>query len=113
AIADSDTEPMHALVAGPGLGTDDGARDALYHVMELMRGRPTLLDADALNLLALDLDQLRATASSRSLVITPHARELSRLTGAKLEDILRDPVAGARDAAHSFGCVVLLKGQPS
>src|SRR5690606_11541984 len=106
-------EPMHALVAGPGLGTDDEARASLVRVLEWMSGRPTLHDADALNILATDPDRLRESAARGPLVLTPHPRELSRLGGAALEDVLADPVGAARAAARTFACVVLLKGQPS
>jgi NAD(P)H-hydrate epimerase len=112
-IGAADVEPMHALVAGPGLGTDENARSSLMKALELMSGTSCLLDADALNILALESGALRAVADGRPLVITPHARELSRLTGSSLDDILADMPAAARAAAHDFNCVVLLKGQPS
>jgi ADP-dependent NAD(P)H-hydrate dehydratase / NAD(P)H-hydrate epimerase len=106
-------EPMHAVVAGPGLGTDDDARASLTTVLEHMRGRPTLLDADALNIHAQEPGGLAEIAAATPLVITPHARELSRITRAPLDDILGDMPGAARAAARDFGCVVLLKGQPS
>jgi ADP-dependent NAD(P)H-hydrate dehydratase / NAD(P)H-hydrate epimerase len=108
-----DLEPMHALVAGPGLGTDGPASDSLRRALEMMPGRPTLLDADALNMLAEQGGELERVAASRPVVATPHARELSRLTGADLAEIVADPIAAARGAAHRFGVHLLLKGQPS
>ncbi|HEX6308824.1 MAG TPA: NAD(P)H-hydrate dehydratase [Longimicrobiales bacterium] len=113
AVTSDALEPMHAIVAGPGLGTDAMARAALEHVLELTAGRPALLDADALNLFAEDPAGLRAAASTRPLVITPHVRELARVLDTPLESILADAPAAARRAARDFGCVVLLKGQPS
>jgi ADP-dependent NAD(P)H-hydrate dehydratase / NAD(P)H-hydrate epimerase len=112
-LTEADAASMHALVAGPGMGADDAARDALERVLAFMPGRPALLDADALNVLAGDEDAIRRIAGERPLVITPHARELSRLTGSSVEDIVADAPASARDAARRFGCAVLLKGQPS
>jgi ADP-dependent NAD(P)H-hydrate dehydratase / NAD(P)H-hydrate epimerase len=112
-LRNQDLDPMHALVAGPGLGTDESAAHALRRALELMPGRPALLDADALNMLAQQDDELERIAASRPVVATPHARELSRLTGAGLEEILADPVAAAREAARRFGGHLLLKGQPS
>jgi NAD(P)H-hydrate epimerase len=44
------------------------------------------------------------------MAITPHTRELSRLTGRTVAEIDADRMGAARDAAASFGCVVLLKG---
>jgi ADP-dependent NAD(P)H-hydrate dehydratase / NAD(P)H-hydrate epimerase len=104
---------VHALVAGPGLGTDAAAHAALRRVLGLTAGVPTLLDADALNLYAADSRHLASLAGERPLVITPHAGELARLTGQGVDDIVADAPHAARAAAAAFGCVVLLKGQPS
>jgi ADP-dependent NAD(P)H-hydrate dehydratase / NAD(P)H-hydrate epimerase len=109
----ADLEAMHAVVAGPGLGTGAAARAALNRALELTGDVPVLLDADGLNLLAADAGALEAIAGGRPVVITPHARELSRLTGQSLEDILADPPGAARAAAARYSTHVLLKGQPS
>lgn len=112
-VGDADVATMHALLAGPGLGTSSAARAALDQVLALTPGLPTLLDADALNMLALEKNSLNDVAGSRPLVITPHAKELSRLTGTPIEQILADAPAAARAAAAHFSCAVLLKGTPS
>jgi NAD(P)H-hydrate epimerase len=85
----------------------------LSSALEIMAGKPALLDADALNLHAEEPDTLRDIAGGRPLVITPHARELSRIAHEPLEDILDDMPGAARAAARDFNCIVLLKGQPS
>ncbi len=108
-----DTAGITAVVAGCGLGTDEEARAALQKVLEQTRGLPTLLDADALNLLAGDAAQLRALAQQRPLLLTPHPRELSRLMQNDVSEILADPHAAANSFAQHTGAVVLLKGQPS
>jgi ADP-dependent NAD(P)H-hydrate dehydratase / NAD(P)H-hydrate epimerase len=113
ALEAEDTASMHAVIAGPGIGQAPAALAALRRVLELTAHRPAVLDADALNLLAGDGSALSEIARDRPLVITPHARELSRLTGDPIEDILHDAVVAARAAAARFGCTVLLKGQPS
>jgi ADP-dependent NAD(P)H-hydrate dehydratase / NAD(P)H-hydrate epimerase len=112
-LADADVAPMHALVAGPGLGTDAASRQALDRALQLMPDRPALLDADALNILAADHDSLAAVAARRPVVITPHAGELARLTRQPAETIAANAPGAARATARRFGCVVLLKGQPS
>jgi ADP-dependent NAD(P)H-hydrate dehydratase / NAD(P)H-hydrate epimerase len=108
-----DLEPLHALVAGPGMGQSSATVASLLRALALMPGRPALLDADALNVLAREDGALRGIADARPLVITPHAKELSRLLDTRIEEIVADPCGAARSAADSFGCVVLLKGQPS
>jgi NAD(P)H-hydrate epimerase len=102
-----------AAVIGPGFGQDAEAEAALSLALERTAGRPTLLDADALNLLSQEAPRLREIAGARPLLITPHPREAARLLGCSTEDITADPTAAARGAAEQFGCIVLLKGQPS
>lgn len=108
-----DRSGITAVVAGCGLGTDEDARSALMRALETMQGIPTLLDADALNILAGEDGAIERLARTRRLLITPHPREMSRLTKAKLETITANPEAAAQDYANATGAVVLLKGQPS
>lgn len=116
ALGASDFESVHALLAGPGIGTDDVARRALDTALDLTAGRPVLLDADAINLFAGGGDgvpPLETVAAARDVVITPHPKELERLTGRPVRDVQADRPAAARAASARFGCTVLLKGQPS
>jgi ADP-dependent NAD(P)H-hydrate dehydratase / NAD(P)H-hydrate epimerase len=112
-LADADVGSMDGLAAGPGLGTDDVAWDALTAALAATGTLPMLLDADALNLLAREPDRLRALAGERPVVITPHPREMARLLAVETEAVTADAPAAAREAAARFGCTVLLKGQPS
>jgi ADP-dependent NAD(P)H-hydrate dehydratase / NAD(P)H-hydrate epimerase len=115
AVREEDVAPMHALVAGPGLGTDAAAHAALDRALALTGDRPVLLDADALNIMAAGdgADRLRGVADGRPVLLTPHVLELARLTGASVGELLADVPAAARTAARRFGAHVLLKGQPS
>ena len=113
ALDPGDAATMHALLAGPGIGTDDEARRALDAALAATPGRPVVFDADALNLFARDRDALKRVSAERDVAITPHPVELSRLTGHSVQDVVGDPAGSARGAAAEFGCVVLLKGQPS
>lgn len=69
-----------AIAVGPGIGTEEATRKALY---ELLTTRPVatplVLDADALNILAKDI-QL-STLNIQHSILTPHAREYERLFG--------------------------------
>ncbi|MDH3423614.1 MAG: NAD(P)H-hydrate dehydratase [Gemmatimonadota bacterium] len=103
ALAESD-----AVAAGPGLGTAIAAIDLLAMLLDGPR-RPTVLDADALNLAAAGAVDLAAVALRRPLLITPHPGEMARLMGPSEAD----PATSARHAAERFSCTVLLKGAPS
>ncbi|MFC4111442.1 NAD(P)H-hydrate dehydratase [Nonomuraea zeae] len=100
-----DVGRVQAWVLGPGLGTGDWAHELAAEV--LASDVPVLIDADGLTLVAGDRGLLRRTAP---VLITPHAGELARLTGADRADIEADRLAHARAAAAELGVTVLLKG---
>ncbi|MFS8636499.1 MAG: NAD(P)H-hydrate dehydratase [Gemmatimonadota bacterium] len=104
---------VDAALIGPGFGRDDAARHRLALVLEATRGLPTLLDADALTLLAEEPDRLCDVAAERPLLVTPHPGEMGRLVRREAGEIVAAPLDAARAAAERFGCVVLLKGAPS
>ena len=90
-----------AVAVGPGLGVATGV---LAVVEDLLHsGRPLVVDADALNVLASRADAL--AGASGPLVITPHPGELARLMDSTATEIQSDRLAAAR-----CRCVVLLKG---
>jgi len=98
-----------AWVIGPGLGTDDLARDLLAET--LATDVPVLVDADALTLLARDpvlLDHIEDRAAPT--VLTPHDREFLRLCPDASDLLANDRLAAARAVAADLGAVVLLKG---
>ena len=106
-------EGVTAMAAGPGLGTTDESWSVLNAYLDATGDRPVVLDADALNLHAVHRNALRARAAARPVVLTPHVRELARLTGSEDAAILSDPLRAAREFAGETGAIVLLKGQPS
>ena len=105
---------VNALCLGPGLGAD--ARAAGLVATALAAGRATVLDADALTLIAGD-DALRARLHD-GCVLTPHGGEFARLfpdISARLQAAAPSGPAfsrvdAAREAAAQAGCTVLLKG---
>lgn len=104
----------HAVAAGPGLG--DGAEGAalLEVVLEAGAGRPTVLDADALNLAAGgEGPGVSRWAEGRDVLVTPHLGEMKGLSGLSGETIAEDRMSAARAFAARSGVTVLLKGLPS
>lgn len=96
-----------ALAAGPGLGGGEAMRRAIRDVVARCPV-PMVLDADALNAFAGELDALsdrRAPA-----VLTPHPGELARLMGRSTREIQVDRPRAAREAARRSEGVVVLKG---
>jgi len=103
---------VDVFAIGCGMGTSVAAQKLLH---EALRKEVTLvLDADALNLLALhtDLqDDLRTrTAAS---VITPHPGEAGRLLGVPASQVQTARVDAAQQLAKKLHCSVVLKGADS
>ncbi len=96
---------VQAWVVGPGMGTDDQARERLAAV--LASDVPVLVDADGLTLLAAHKGLLSRDAPT---LLTPHAGELGRLLGVDPADVESRRLEHARKAAASLGATVLLKG---
>jgi len=99
-------EGLTALAVGPGLGTSEASRALLASA--LAAGLPTVLDADALNLLAGRPETLAARRGAT--VLTPHPGEASRLLGLTSAAVVADPEAAALRLAERSGAVVVLKG---
>lgn len=94
------------VVIGPGLGS--GAWGAELLRAALAANKPTLLDADALNLLAQDASLMLPSDACR--VITPHPGEAQRLLGESTAEIQQDRFAAAARLRERYRATVLLKG---
>jgi hydroxyethylthiazole kinase-like uncharacterized protein yjeF len=90
---------VQAWVVGSGGG--DGAGEAL--TAAVADGVPLVVDADALA----HVDGPLPVPA----VLTPHAGELSAMTGADRADVEARPLHHARSAARRYDAVVLLKGR--
>ncbi len=97
------------LVVGPGMGTSERARRLLHDAIHAEF--PLLIDADGLNLLAMDMT-LQAMLRDRSgvTVLTPHPGEAGRLLGGTASAIQTDRQAAVLALGERFRCVVVLKG---
>lgn len=93
-----------ALALGPGLGT--GVWSAALFERALRAGKPLVLDADALNLLARS-PSARLPAHT---ILTPHPGEAARLLGCDTAQVQRDRLAAARALRERYGAIVVLKG---
>jgi len=96
-------ERADAIALGPGLGR--GQWSVPLYERAIASGKPLLLDADALNLLA-----TRPFALPADAVITPHPGEAARLLETSTADVQRDRFAAARALSERYACVVVLKG---
>ena len=91
------------LAIGSGLGQSAWSEQLLYHCLNA--GKPMVLDADALNLMATGRFKL-----SSEHIITPHPGEAARLLGCSVADIQSDRVNAVTALQQTFGGAVVLKG---
>ena len=90
------------MLIGPGLGRDDWARS--LWAAALAAGKPMVVDADALFLLA---ESPRELADA---VLTPHPGEAARLLDWDSTRVQARRAEAARGLNSSFGAVAVLKG---
>ena len=93
---------------GMGIGTGEGAGKALEYLLAHFTGR-LIVDADGLTLLSrMDREKIRNAACT--LVLTPHVKEFSRLTGLSVSEIQNSPLPAAEAYAKENRVILLLKG---
>lgn len=98
-------ERATVVAVGPGLGQAPWSAEMLRVVLE--SGKPLVVDADALNLLA-SMQMQRA-----DWVLTPHPGEAARLLGTTVEEVQADRLAAARELQSRYGGTIVLKGAGS
>lgn len=108
-----------AIVIGPGLGQSVEANWLLQTVIESQLSgkadrKPIVIDADGLNVLARRLDYFETDADGRrriclpeQFILTPHLKEMSRLTGIDVNEIASHMTDTIMQS--SSGCTVVLK----
>jgi len=89
---------------GPGLGTELETENALLHFLKNHK-TPLVLDADALNILGKDQENLKLIPVNS--VITPHPKEFARLFGTSANSFERVELAKAH--AKKFKIIIVLK----
>lgn len=98
-------------------GCGGGSAIAAVLPRALASARRLVLDADALNTIALD-SQLQTQLRHRSergwtTVLTPHPLEAARLLGTTTMAVMTDRLAAARQLSNDFNALCVLKGSGS
>ena len=90
-----------------GAGMSDASRQLLEQTTAaaIHTDAPLLLDADALNLLAVETMFL-----PNNVVLTPHPLEAARLLGITVEEVQGNRYLAASNIAERYGSYVVLKG---
>jgi hydroxyethylthiazole kinase-like uncharacterized protein yjeF len=92
------------IAIGPGLGTGTWSQ-RLWAAVRAVSGKPVVVDADALNMLAANPARL-----APDWIITPHPGEAGRLLGIDARAVQADRLGAARTLHERYGAVTVLKG---
>jgi len=95
------------LAIGPGLGQSHETEKFLLGLLERMN-LPTVLDADALNILA--KHPYRIDGRNRLLILTPHPGEMARLAGISTSEVQANREPLAREFSMKNHVTLVLKG---
>ena len=103
---------LDGLIIGPGLGSEIAACICLEQALQTCL--PLVVDADALNLIALHTE-LSSTLQVRKApaILTPHPAEAARLLNTTVTEIQRNRLEAARNIVRKFNCAIVLKGAGS
>ena len=93
------------VVIGPGLGQERWGRAMLARVLDC--GLPLVVDADAINLLAVE------PYFHDKWVLTPHPGEAARLLGCSTAEVQQGRFSAVASVVASYGGVAVLKGAGS
>ena len=99
-----------ALVIGPGVGLHHETKELIIRLL-LSLEKPAVVDADALTVLAGELQVLSDTKAD--LILTPHPGEFERLSGVKPSNKIHERIASARKFAIEHQTMLVLKGSPT
>lgn len=98
------------IVIGPGIGQKDIAKEMLINIIKLS-SCPLIIDADAINLLAYNKDSELTElydVNSERIIITPHMKEMSRLTGDAISSMKENISEYVLKYCNSFKDIVLV-----
>jgi ADP-dependent NAD(P)H-hydrate dehydratase / NAD(P)H-hydrate epimerase len=96
-------EQANVVAIGPGLGKSEWALRLLRTVLAC--GKPLVVDADALNLIA-----EQEMPARDHWILTPHPGEAARLLGTSAQDIQKDRLSSLGRLVDRYGGVAVLKG---
>ena len=102
---EEDLAKFKTIGIGPGLGTAPETRTLLREIFETCQN-PLVLDADALNIIAMQKDLLQLIPAGS--ILTPHPKEFERLFGETKNDFER--IQLAQQKSKELNVIIVLKG---
>ncbi len=96
-----------SVVIGCGIGRTKEAEEIVNMALSNI-SVPTVIDADGLNALSLNIELLRRKRAS--VIITPHEGEMAKLCGVSAQEIRQNRAEYAKKFAVTYEVTVVLKG---
>ncbi len=93
------------ICIGSGLSVSEETLQILQYVLKVDGKK--IIDADALNLMAQNRELLEEL--NENCILTPHVKEMSRLTGFEVSHIRKNAVKVAKDFSKEYNCITVLK----
>lgn len=103
----SHMKDVTAVCVGSGMGKSEQTRNIAENVIRSV-SCPIIIDADGLNSIAANIDILKERKGE--IILTPHVKEFSRISGLTVAEIQADRIKAARDFAEQYSVTVVLKG---
>lgn len=104
------------IILGPGLSMDPASKAIVSGVLTTDIHKPLILDADALNNISED-EELKKSfirySALNTVVITPHPKEFSRMSGRSVSELLADYENSVRTFAKEWNVILVGKGNPT
>ncbi len=97
---------FQAVVFGPGIGQNQSTARLLQYILTDYQGK-ILIDADGLNLLSQNISLLKETKAS--IILTPHIKEMARLTQKNSSDVIENKIALCREFSTNYNVTTVLK----
>ena len=102
------TGNVKTVAFGMGIGISAETEKAVRFLLDNFSGK-LIIDADGLTVLS-RLDPELIKNAKGNLILTPHLKEFSRLSGLTIEEIQAAPIQTAEKYARNIGGILLLKG---
>ena len=111
---EKDTNPIfenlktaNAVLVGPGISVGEKRKEFIKKLL-LSAKVPVIVDADGINCLSSDIEFIKKVKTD--VIFTPHAAEMSRLTGLSVSEIEQNRIEVAKKFSKEFGAYLCLKG---
>lgn len=100
-------DDKNVLAIGPGMGNDPSLNKLIGKTINKFKGK-IIIDADGLNALSKDISILH---NKDNIILTPHLKEFSRLTGLSIDEINSNRNEIAIDFAKKHKIILVLKSE--